>query len=437
MADDTTPRSAGRTAVDDEDLGPELEPEIPEDSAEDPAPPQGRASPGNGREQRVTWAELFFDLVWVFAITELAQALAHSSGALGMVRTLVLTIPFWWAWNSVALLGNASGERLDSPRGRLLLFLMGAIGLGMAVAVPDAYGRGGLLFVVCLILLRLLLWLEMHRLHFYGSLRMEPFALGLLIAGPLFLTGALLDGPWRLGLWAAGALLEVAGPAMLGHRLDHIRLETAHLPERFGLIVIMALGETVVTLGSQAANSELDPTRLAALAVGFLLVIGLWWTYFHFGAPAVRHGLETSAVQARILRDVFHYAHFCYLLAVICVAVSLRALLQAPMESGHQLAACLVAPGTGLYLLGFCYSRWRMYGSAVLSRFATALACFAVIPLTPLLPAIWLVSLVAALVIALNGFEYWVVTTGRRVVFMRMPRMLAGRGGGADDLNKS
>ncbi|MFE0463960.1 low temperature requirement protein A [Kitasatospora sp. NPDC058965] len=416
MADDTrAPR--GAATVPDEDLGPDIpdeEEEQPEQAAPDP--------PGGGREQRVTWAELFFDLVWVFAITALAHALATSSGPTGMLRTVVLTIPLWWGWNSVTLLGNASGERLDGPRGRLLLFLTGAVGLGMAVAVPHAYGSSGLLFAGCFILLRLLLWTEMHRLHFYGELRMEPFALGLVIAGPLFLAGALLPGDWRSVLWAAGALLEVAGPALLGHRLDHIRLEPAHLPERFGLIVIMALGETVVTLGTQAAAVPLNWIRLAALAIGFVLVIGLWWTYFHFGAPAVRHGLETSAVQARILRDVFHYAHFCYLLAVICIAVSLRALIQSPLESGHELSACLVAPGAGLYFLGFCYSRWRMYGSAALSRFTAALACLAVMPLSPLLPAIAVTALVAALVIALNVFEYWVISTGRQVIFMHVPK---------------
>ncbi|WP_035847890.1 low temperature requirement protein A [Kitasatospora azatica] len=433
MADNTT----GPTAVRDEDLGPELEPEIPEDSLEDPAPEPKPVLASRPAEQRVTWAELFFDLVWVFAITELAHALAYSSGPTGILRTLVLTIPLWWGWNSVTLLGNASGERLDSPRGRLLLFLMGAIGLGMAVAVPDAYGGNGLLFAVCFILLRLLLWMEMHRLHFYGELRMEPFALGLVIAGPLFLAGALAPDPWRLGLWGAGALLEVAGPALLGHRLDHIKLEAAHLPERFGLIIIMALGETVVTLGTQAASGPLGPSRVAALGVGFLLVIGLWWTYFHFGAPAVRHGLETSAVQARILRDVFHYAHFCYLLAVICIAVSLRELIRAPMENGHELAACLVAPGAGLYFLGFCYSRWRMYGSAALSRFAAALACFAVMPLTPLLPAVAVAGLVAALVIALNVVEYWVITTGRPVIFLHTPKCWVRWRQRSRDLNKS
>lgn len=376
-----------------------------------------------GAEQRVTWAELFFDLVWVFALTQIATSLGTAGGPMELLRTLVLLVPLWWGWTSATLVGNSAGEALDRPSGRFLLFALGACGLAMTVAVPHAYGGHGLLFPLCYVAMRLLLWAGMRRLPLFGDLRVEPFGINLLVVCPVFLAGGLLPEPARTLAWAGAAVLEVAVPVLLGHRLDRMRFETSHLPERFGLVIIMALGETVMSVGTKVSGSPLGAAQFASLAVSFVVILGLWWSYFHFGAAAVRHSLRTDPVQARIVRDVFNYGHFIYVTAIICVAVGLKKLCVDPFGPPHGLPGLLLAPGAALYLFGFCYSRWRMFGAAGVSRFSAALLCLALVPLAPRLPLFVTGVLVALVLVGLNTFEYWIVSTGRRVLFVHLPRL--------------
>lgn len=392
---------------------------MPADDAEDAAEAVEVAA--NTGRQRVTWAELFLDLTWVFAVTQIAGTLAGAHGMSALARTLLLLIPLWWGWVGATLLGNAAGAAIDGARGRLILFVIAGCGLGMTVAVPGAYAGRGLLFAGCYFALRLLLWAEMRRQPFFGGLRVEPFAVSLLVSGPLFLVGGVATGPWRVGAWAAAALIEVLSPTLLGHRLDHVRFETEHLPERFGLFIIIALGETVVAVGSQAASVSLDALTMTTLVLSFGLIAALWWTYFHFGAPAVQHSLATDPVQARIVRDVFSYGHFVYVVAIICLAVGLKKLLAHPLAAPHGVPELLLAPGAGLYLLGFCYARLRMFGAVGLPRFLSSLACFGLAFAAPLLPAIAVAALVTAVLVVLNAVEAWRVATGRPLPLVPMP----------------
>lgn len=378
-------------------------------------------------EQRVTWAELFFDLVWVFGLTQVAATLALSHGAGEAARSLLLLAPLWGGWVGVTVLGNMAGVFLDSPRGRLLLFSLAGCGLAMTVAIPHAYADSGLIFAIGYFMLRLLLWAAMHRRALFGRLRPEPFTVSLLVAGPLFLTGGVLEGGWRLGLWALGSALELFAPTLLRHRLGNVRFETAHLPERFGLFIIIALGETVVAVGSQGSARPLGALTLTVMALSFIIILGLWWTYFHFGASAARHSLEQDPVQSRIVREVFSYAHLIYVIAIICVAVGLKKLLADPLGRPHDLPQLLLAPGVGLYLLGFCYSRWRMFGASSVQRLIGGLGCFAVAAVAPLLPALVVAVILAIGLVLINAFEAWWVASGRQVLVLRAPRRLQRR----------
>lgn len=375
-------------------------------------------------EQRVTWAELFFDLVWVFGLTQVAATLAASHGIGEAAQALLLLGPLWWGWVGVTMLGNTAGAMLDTPKGRLMLFSLAACGLAMTVALPQAYGDSGLVFGAGYFLLRLLLWIDMRRQPLFGGLRLEPFAVGLFVAGPLFLAGGILDGHWRWALWAVAATVELLSPTLLGHRLDEVKFETAHLPERFGLFIIIALGETVVAVGSQASAKHLGALTLTTMALSFVLILGLWWTYFHFGASAARYSLESDPVQSRIVRHVFSYAHFSYVVAIICVAVGLKKLIAYPLEYPHDLPQFLLAPGVGLYLLGFCYSRWRMFGAAAVPRFSGGLACFGIVAVASLLPSIAVAVLVLLVLVTVNSIEAWLVRNGRVLPLLHVPARL-------------
>ncbi|PZS36738.1 MAG: low temperature requirement protein A [Pseudonocardiales bacterium] len=404
---------------------------MPDDTVAESGPDlQGTGDPPR---QRATWAELFVDLVWVFAVTEIAGTLAASHGLGQVARTLLLFVPLWWGWVGVTLLGNASGAALDTARGRLTLFLLAGCALGMTVAIPAAYQGQGLLFAGCYLALRCILWAEMHRHPVLRGRWVEPFFVSMTLSAPLFVVGGLLHGPWRLGLWAVAALIGVFNPTLLGRRFRGFRVQTEHLPERFGLFLIIALGETVVAVGGQAAGSSLDAVTLVTLVLGFFLIVSLWWSYFHYGAPAAQHSLETDAAQARIVRDVFSYLHFLLIVGIICVAVGLKKLLAHPLDEPHTVAELLLAPGAAVYLLGFCFARWRMFGAVGLPRFVGMLACVALAALATLMPALAVAALVTAVVVGVNVTEAWLINTGRHLLLLHLPHRRARQAASAGE----
>jgi low temperature requirement protein LtrA len=373
-------------------------------------------------EQRVGWAELFFDLIWVFAITQITVTLAAAYGFGEAARTVLLFVPLWWGWVGTTLVANLAGGLVDRAVGRLVLFGVAGCGLLVSTAIGGAYGDRALLFAIGYAVLRLTLWLA--RTSLPGASRrpaLEPFAVAAFVSAPLYLAGAIVGGPWQVALWISAALIELASPRLLRARLRRLRFETAHLPERFGLVLIIALGETVVATGNQAAAGDLDAVGYATLGLAFTLIVLLWWTYFHYGAPAARHSLEQSPAQVRIVTDVFSYAHLAYVIAIVAVAVGLKKLLAHPLDIPHSLPELLLAPGATLYLLGFCYARWHMFGAASLQRFAAALACAAVAVAATVLPAIVTATLVVAVLLALNAFESWLIRTGRPLPLLRVP----------------
>lgn len=388
----------------------------------DPAVDEPATPPVHHEEQRVAWAELFFDLIWVFAITQITATLAgaHTTGE--AARTVLLFLPLWWGWVGTTLVANLAGSRVDRAAGRLVLFAAAGCGLLMSVSIGQAYGDHAVLFAVAYAVLRLMLWAVRSGLA-GASWRpaLEPFAVALFVSAPLYLAGAVLGGPWQTALWVTAALVELSSPRLLRNRLSGMRYETAHLPERFGLVLIIALGETVVATGNQAAAGRLGTPELAALLLAFTLIVLLWWTYFHYGAPAVRHSLEHTPAQSRIVTDVFSYAHLGYVIAIVAVAVGLKKLLAHPLDAPHSLPELLLAPGVALYLWGFCYARWRMFGAATVQRVTAAVACCAVAAAAVLLPIMATAALLVAVLISLNGFEAWIVHTRRPLPLLRLP----------------
>ncbi len=371
-------------------------------------------------EQRVTWAELFVDLVWVLAVTQITGTLADATGTADAARTMLLFLPLWWGWVGVTLLGNAAGAALDTARGRLTLFALAGCGLSMAIAIPHAYTSRGPLFACGYCALRLLLWTMRHRQDGFRDIRVEPFAASLFIAGPLFVLGALAPADARVAAWTAAVVVEMLAPIVLTRRPGGARFETAHLPERFGLFLIIALGETVVAVGANATTIRLGPATAITLALCFIIMTLLWWSYFHYGAPAARHSLSTDPVQTRIARDVFSYAHLVYVIAIICIAVGMKKALLHPLDTPHTLTEHLLAPGAGLFLAGFCYARQRMFGAIGLPRFLGAATCIAIAALASVLPQLAVAALVATILLAVNAVEAWRVESGRPLLLLTL-----------------
>lgn len=353
------------------------------------------------QEKRVSFAELFFDLVFVFAVTQVSALLHHDHSAAGVAKALIVFVPIYWAWVGTTI--HANTHDVDQPIDRVGVFAVALASLFMALAVPDAYGDRGLLFGAGYLVLRLLL----AALVFRGvrNLPINAFSVGVCVTGPLLLVGGLLDGPARVALWATAATVDLLVPWLVRSRLARIRFATAHLPERFGLFIIIALGESVVAVGLAAASEPVTAGRLAAVAAAFGLACGLWWTYFGFAASAVSHALATASAHTEVVRSVLAYGHLLLIGGIVAVAVGLAEVVAHPGEHLPAGAAALLCGGAALYLATFGYTRWRMFRQVSWTRLGAAAACLLLLPLAPAVPGLAAAGALAGVAAGLNLLE--------------------------------
>jgi low temperature requirement protein LtrA len=350
--------------------------------------------------KKVTWAELFFDLVFVFAVTQVSSLLHDDHTWAGVGRALVVFVPVWWAWVGTTI--HANMHDVDNPVDRIGIFAVGLGSLFMALGLTDPYGRYGVLFGASYLTLRVLL----AALVFRGPrMTVNAFSVALFVTGPLLLIGGLLDGDARVAVWAVAALIDLSVPRLTRRKLALIHFDPAHLPERFGLFVIVALGESIVAVGVSARGEGLDAGRLAAVAAAFVLACGLWWVYFHFAASAVHHAVATARVQTDIIRQVLAYGHLGLIAGIVAVAVGLAEVVQHPGDHLHLDVAALLLGGSALYLALFGYTRWRMFGTISPTRLVAAAVCLLLLATAPALPALAVLALLAGVVVALNVVE--------------------------------
>ncbi|OLF11365.1 hypothetical protein BU204_30405 [Actinophytocola xanthii] len=352
--------------------------------------------------KRVSWAELFFDLVFVFAITQLTAVLHEDHSWSGVGATVVLFLPLYWVWVGTTM--QANQRDLERPAERIAIFFVAMCGLVMAFAVPYAYDDRGLLFAGAYWAARLVYGVFAFR----GELlRLQPFTVSIVLTGPLLVLGALLDGPAREILWLAGALLDLAVPSLLRRRLAAMHFDARHLTERFGLFVLIALGESVVAVGAPVANSG-EPVGVATLSsaiAAFLLSCALWWVYFHFANDAMRHALSTAAVQLTITRHVLSYGHVVFIGAIVAIAVGMEEAVAEPTHHLDWAYLGLLYGGAALFLATFGYTRWMMFRLVSTTRLVAAAVVLALLSVAWVLPALGAVLLLAAAVVGLNVVE--------------------------------
>lgn len=358
-------------------------------------------TPNDAGEKRVTWAELLFDLVFVFAVTQVSGLLHHEHSAAGLAQAAIVLVPVYWAWVGTAI--HANTHDVDVPRERLGVFAVGAAGLLMALAIPEAYGERGLLYGAAYLVLRVILaGLVFRGIH---GIPVNSFSAGVCVTGPLLLVGGLVDGWPRTALWAVAAAVDLSVPWLVRRRLAGIQFEPAHLPERFGLFIIIALGESVVAVGLAASDGTLTTLRIVTVVLAYALTCAMWWVYFAFAASAVRHALETAVAHTEVTRSVLAYGHLLFVAGIIAVAVGLGEAVRHPGAHLPGRTAGLLVGGVVVYLATFGYTRWRMFRAVSSTRLGAALACVVLAPLALVVPGIVAVCGLAALVTALNITE--------------------------------
>jgi low temperature requirement protein LtrA len=372
-----------------------------------PRQTDGVAEPGQdeqGADKRVSWAELFFDLVFVVAVTRVSGLLEHHHSWGGVVRAIVVFVPIYWLWVGTSIQTNL--QDTARPVLRIRIFAVALAGVFMALALPEAYGRLGLLFALAYWLGRLVLGIGVVIASARNRvIPINPYTVSMVLTGPMLVVGALVHGDAREAIWAVAALIDLSTPTVLRPQLRRMHLDAGHLAERFGLFVLIALGESVVAVGTAAGVEELTVTQGFAVAAAFVLSCGLWWVYFHFAADAMRHAMATAKVQLDITRLVLSYGHLAFIAAIIFIAVGLH---ESILEPSHHLSwsfTGLLVGGTALYLASFGFTRWAMFRLMSWTRLTAAAAVLVLLPIAPHVPALATLFGLALILIVLNTVE--------------------------------
>jgi low temperature requirement protein LtrA len=383
------------------------------------------AQPEAGVHDRATWAELFFDLVLAFAVTQTAHIPVARADWIGVGQAVLLLALMWWTWVGTTLAVHRVAENNAQ---RLLLFGVGLCVFAMAIAAPEVFTRhtAPIVFAGAYLVARALLWDAVRRKGGFGpaqsnTLLFNPYSMSLCCAAALLAGAILPPGPARGWIWSSAALLTLAGPALPPFRRRALVFDAVHLPERFATVIIIALGETVASVGAQASATTLGGASAVAVALVFAVGVGLWWLYFNYGFAAIEHALRTNAVRATLVRDLLSYGHFVLVAGLVLTSVGARALVGHPTAAADGVTGRLLPLGAALYVGTFVYTRWRMFGAATAGRVLTALLLGALTLAAPLLPELAVLALVAVALAALNSFEYWVVSTNRPLALIPRP----------------
>jgi low temperature requirement protein LtrA len=372
-------------------------------------------------ERRTSPVELFWDLVFVFAVTQVATLLSRDLRWAGFGRAMLILALVWWAWSAFVWAANAQED--DSVPLRLALLVAAAFIFIAGLAIPGAFGSEALLFALTYAVVRFLhlaLYADASRRGNASWSAIAGFAVTVTVGMALLVAGALTHGPARIALWAAAVAIDYAGPAWLTReRLRGLqRVAVAHFAERYSLFVIICLGESIVAIGVGATSRHgpLGAQVVEIVALGLLITATMWWTYFDRIAALAERRLRTHRDPVLAAADAYSYLHLVIVAGIITFAAGVRVLLKAPgvaPTTGVRLALC---GGVALYLVGHVAFALRMTGTVGYEKLFAAAALMILAAVGAGASAILLTALIAVLLGALCVAER--ITMERR---MRQP----------------
>lgn len=330
-------------------------------------------------ERKTSYLELFFDLVFVFAFTQVTALILEDTSLAGFARAALVLALVWWAWSAYTWMTNAID--VESSVTRLMVFAAVATGFFMALAVPDAYQDGGVWFAVAYFVVRIL-----NSALFSWGVRDDPgnlratfrLAPWFLAAAFVALAGGFVDSDLRPWIWLASLAIDVLGTLTVARA--EWRISPSHFAERYALIVIIALGESVVAIGIGTAGLERDATYALSVVVAITGVVALWWAYFDFTAVAAERALRGASPERRgpLARDVFTYFHYPVVLGIIFYAVAAKKTLEHPLDPLSRAGRWALGLGIAFFLLGFALMRFRVIRRVAWERIGAAVAAIGV-----------------------------------------------------------
>jgi low temperature requirement protein LtrA len=359
-----------------------------------------------GTAHRVTPLELFFDLVFVFAITQVTGFLSDHATWEGLLQGVMLLGALWWAWAAYAWLTNTLNPEEGAVR--IAVFCVIAAMLIVSLAVPKAFSTAGVTFGVAYFVVRAL-HIVLYAIAGRGDrdllgavLRFAPTA----VLGPgLLVIAGFLDGTTQLVLWGAALAIDYLG-ALIG-RGRGWSVSPDHFVERHGLIVIIALGESIVSIGVGAAGLPIDGDMIVASLLGIAVICALWWSYFDWVAfvSQARMAEATGRERVTLARDLYTYLHMPMVAGIVLFAFGLKTTLAHGDEPLEIIPAVGLFGGLALYLAAHVASRLRIRGGWGHGRPIATIVLLGLIPVARVVPAVVALGLAAAVCTALIAYE--------------------------------
>jgi low temperature requirement protein LtrA len=358
------------------------------------------------REQRVTPLELFFDLVFVFAFTQVTTVFADDPTWAGLGHGLLILATLWWAWAAYAWLTNTVDPEAGAVWGAMLVAV--AAMFVAALAVPDAFARHGVVFGVSFLIVNVM-HLTLYALAARGDqdllaaiLRIAPSALA---GAGLIIAAGFAHGGLRPLLWLLALAVGFFGPLVVD--LSGWRVQPAHFVERHGLIVIIAIGESLVSIGLGARATALDTGVIVAAVLGLVVTTSFWLAYFDFFSIRGQQVLtdRSGAQRIAIARDVYTYLHLPMVAGVVLFAFAMKTTLAHVGDELDTIPAVSLCGGSALYLFAYVGVRVRVSRTLGRGRLLAAAACALLLPVAVVVPALVALSLVAAVWVALHAYE--------------------------------
>ena len=311
--------------------------------------------------QPVGFAELFFDLVYVFAVTQLSHYLLEHHDIVGLAQGLVLFLAIWWAWTFMTWATNW----LDPESGavRLVIFLVMFASLVMGASLPKAFGDAGLTFAIAYLAMQLgrtpyIVWLT-RKTRPELSRNLLRATIWFAFSAPFWIAGALADPETRLLLWAVAVAIEYAAPALLfrvpgmgASKTQDFEVSGGHMAERCGLLIIVALGEGILLTGATFAKMEWDAASIAAFVTAFTGSVLMWWIYFDLGAKRGVEHIEHHGDAGNVARGAYTYCHIPIVGGIILTAVSDEMVLAHPVGHLDPLFIWTAVGGAAMFLAG-------------------------------------------------------------------------------------
>jgi low temperature requirement protein LtrA len=380
----------------------------------------------------VTPLELFFDLVFVFALTQITALLADDLTWRGVLRAGLVLALLWWCWVGYAWVGNV--VRADEGAVRVVMIAAMTAMFLVSLTIPEAFDdlpgglSGPVVVAVCYFAVRL-----MHLSLFWVISADDPglrrqlvrFTPSVIGGTSMLLVASQLDGVWQTAFWGLALAADYTGTLLAGASGWRVR-SPGHFAERHGLILIVALGESIVAIGVGVAQLPISWPIVVASVTGLIVAASLWWTYFDTTSIKGERALaaEPEATRARLARDAYSYLHLPMAAGIVLLALGLKKVLEYVGDTEHHtlddplkgIALYALLGGVAMFLLTQGAFVWRMTRVLHLDRVVIATLLLAVIPLASKIPALATLVVLAVAMICMIAFEAWHYAELRREI---------------------